>query len=260
MKRIFFLILIISVTFVAPAFSAEKESITLQDVTLALRHPYLLNQENVASNASLLMFNSEFEKSPLMKSKGKAFLLSFLMPGAGEYYIGNKTLAKSFFFTELVLWAGYFSFKSYSDWKRDDMYLFASAHAGANARNKPPQYFVDIGNYDNIYEYNDAKQRQREFFNVYPEDEYYWNWDAVENREEFEQMRISSDRAHNRSIFAIGGIIANHLLSAIDAVWQSYKYNKKLSQGNINGEENFRVQFGGMNHAGNVIVSIETRF
>ncbi len=167
------------------------------------------------------------------KSRGKAFLFSLLIPGAGEYYLGKNTLAKSFFFTEVALWASYISFQTYSNWKRDDMYVIAATHANAEIGDKPSQYFVDLGNYQDIYEYNDAKQRSREFYQVYPIDTYYWSWDDAANQRKFEQLRIASDRAHNRSVFVIGGIIANHLVSAIDAVWQSNRLNKKLQQSGL---------------------------
>lgn len=225
------------------------------DMRLALRYPGLMNTDNLSqAPASMMQQNSQ---DPRLKAKGKAFLYSLLLPGAGEYYVGNKTMAKVFFFTEVILWASAISFDSYSNWKRDDMYVYAATHAGAHAEDKPAQYFVDIGNYDNIYEYNDAKQRQREFYKVYSEDEYYWSWDSQENRDKFENMRISSDRAHNRAIFAIGGIIANHLVSAIDAVWQSNRYNKRIK--NEQNSEGMRLRFDA-HPAGYYAMTLEKRF
>ncbi|MBD3287913.1 hypothetical protein GF337_03845 [candidate division KSB1 bacterium] len=230
-----------------------------EDLRLALKYP-VVAKINIASQVPESMPSPMMQQTsddPRFKAKGKAFLYSLLLPGAGEYYVGNKTMAKAFFFTELFLWAGFFSFDSYSNWKRDDMYVYAATHAGAQAQDKPAQYFVDIGNYDNIHEYNDAKQRQREFYKVYSEEEYYWSWDSPEKREEFEQMRISSDRAHNRAIFAIGGIIANHLVSAIDAVWQSYRYNKRLEK--EQEQQSMRLRFDA-HPAGYYSLTLEKRF
>lgn len=228
------------------------------DVRLALKYPNLMNNESVLQKSKIpSSMMQQTSKDPRLKAKGKAFLYSLLLPGAGEYYVGNKTMAKAFFFTEIILWASAISFDSYSNWKRDDMYVYAATHAGAHAEDKPAQYFVDIGNYDNIYEYNDAKQRQREFYKVYSEEEYYWSWDSPANRDKFENMRISSDRAHNRAIFAIGGIIANHLVSAIDAVWQSYRYNKRIQ--NEQNLESMRLRFDA-HPAGYWAMTLEKRF
>jgi len=164
------------------------------------------------------------------KKRGTAFIISLVLPGAGERYIGKKKLAKAFLITEITLWVGYFAFNEYGKWIRDDALAFAATHSGAKTGHKPSQFFVDIGNYGIIDEYNDAKQRMRQFDKVYTSEDYYWQWDEDKSRRRFENMRIASDQAINRSVFVLGGIFANHLLSAIDAVWQSHRHNKKLNQ------------------------------
>ncbi len=166
----------------------------------------------------------------MSKQKGKAFIRSLLLPGAGEKYLGKKSIAKAFLITEITLWAGYFAFQKYGDWIRDDAYAFAATHSGALTEGKPSQFFVDIGNYSDTNTYNDAKQRMRQFDKVYNSEEYFWQWDEDLHRRQFENMRIASDRAINRSVFVLGGIFANHLLSAVDAVWQTHRYNKKMDQ------------------------------
>ena len=232
------------------------------DLLLTIKYPKLLDSNNYIAESKFSGFrlNTEIKTQKETKSKGKAFLFSLLLPGAGEYYLGKKTVAKSFFITELVLWAGYFSFKTYGDWQRDDMYVYASTHADADVKGKPSQFFVDIGNYHDIYEYNDAKQRRRETFNIYDEEDYYWLWDSSENQYTFEQMRISSDKAHHRATLTVGGIIANHVLSAIDAVWQSYRYNKNLNNKNAKLDKGIKVHFGGLRPSGCVLVSIKKVF
>jgi len=168
------------------------------------------------------------------KNRGKAFIRSLILPGSGERYLGKKTLAKAFLITEITLWVGYFAFNEYSKWIREDAYAFAATHSGAKTDGKPSQFFVDIGNYAGIAEYNDAKQRMRQFDKVYTSEDYFWQWDEDQSRRKFENMRISSDQAINRSVFVLGGIFANHILSAIDAVWQTHRYNKKLKQNSKN--------------------------
>ncbi len=48
-----------------------------------------------------------YEKSP-----GLAFLMSIVLPGAGEFYSGKKMRALGFFGAEALFWAGYFSQKN----------------------------------------------------------------------------------------------------------------------------------------------------
>jgi TM2 domain-containing membrane protein YozV len=170
------------------------------------------------------------DQQKLYKDRKKAFIRSLILPGAGELYLGKRSLAKTFFFTEITLWIGYLAFQEYGKWVRDDALAFAATHSGANTEGKPSQFFIDIGNYFDIYKYNDAKQRMFQFEQVYTEEDYFWSWDLDSNRRKFEQMRIASDRALNRSVFVLGGIFANHLISAIHSVWQTHRYNKKIDK------------------------------
>jgi hypothetical protein len=164
------------------------------------------------------------------KDRRKAFFRSLLIPGAGEQYLGKHTLAKTFFFTEISLWISYFAFREYGKWQRDDALAFAATHSGAKIDGKPSQFFIDMGNYQDIYQYNDAKQRMYQFEKVYNEEDYYWSWDLDASRRKFDNIRLSGDQALNRSVFVLGGIFANHLFSAIHSVWQTHRFNKKLEQ------------------------------
>lgn len=153
-------------------------------------------------------------------SKGKALFLSMLIPGLGEYSAGHKTRAKVFFITEVLLWSTYAGFKTYENWIEDEYRIFATTHARVDAAGKLHKYFVNIGNYDNIYEYNATKLNYRQLEDVYPDD-YAWDWDSDANRHDFKMMRIRSDNANYRALFTLGTILVNHIVSAIDAVWVS---------------------------------------
>jgi hypothetical protein len=162
---------------------------------------------------------SETESISKFPSKGRAFLYSLFVPGAGEYYAGSKKMARVFFTSELLLWTTYFSFRTYGHWKEDDYRRFAVSHAGVNLAGKDHQYFVNIENYDSIQDYNEAKLRQRNIDAMYPENDMYsWQWDSGDSRKRFEQLRIASDTAFNNSLFVIGGIVLNHIISGIDAL------------------------------------------
>ena len=43
-----------------------------------------------------------------LKSPAKAFFYSLAVPGAGQYYLGNKYRAVSFLAADALLWTGYF--------------------------------------------------------------------------------------------------------------------------------------------------------
>ncbi|MBN1155122.1 hypothetical protein JXB12_09425 [candidate division KSB1 bacterium] len=217
----------------------EHDHVQVENVLWSMKYPANVHQcRSIDTRLSMgrgnLHETEEVNIDYRTKSKGKAFLYSFILPGAGEYYLGRKSLAKTFFITEVFLWASYFSFETYSDWLREDMYTMAATHANANIHGRPAQYFVDIGNFNDIYLYNDTKERQREYYKIYDIEDYYWSWQSEEYREKFEDLRISSDRAHNRAVFVVGAIIANHVVSAIDAVWQSSRLEKRMRQQDVN--------------------------
>ena len=191
------------------------------------------------------------------KDRKKAFFRSLILPGAGEHYLGKHTLARAFFATEVTLWLSYFAFRQYGKWMRDDALAFAATHSAAEIQGKPSQFFVDIGNYIDVYQYNDAKLRFGEYEKVYDEQNYFWYWDLDENRRKFENMRIAGDRALNRATFVIGAVFANHLISAIHAPWQTHRYNKKLDQVS---KSNIQIDINTNYFTGEVSLRIQKEF
>jgi hypothetical protein len=170
-----------------------------------------------------------------IKSKGKAFLLSLLLPGLGERYVGNRSKSEIFMATEAGLWLACAGFAAYGDWREQDYHAFAATHANADVSGKPRIFFINMGNFQSVYDYNAAQLRERNLPGYYQDVvANYWNWDSGANRDRFEKLRISADKANNRSTFAIGAILANHIVSAIDAVWSAHRHNKaQLSSVNL---------------------------
>lgn len=193
--------------------------------------------------------NTSVYESDLKSSSGiKAFLLSFVLPGVGEYYAGSKKMAKIFFSSEILLWTTYFSFRTYGNWKKGDYQNLAVSRAGVNLSGKDHSYFVNIENFNSIREYNEAKLQQRQFDEVYPETPYYqWQWDSETSRHQFEKLRISSDTAYHRSLFVIGGIVINHIVSGINAL----RLVRKNRQEN---ENRVRIGLAGLPEGGMMVL------
>jgi hypothetical protein len=216
-----------------------------------------LSSTNANSVNHVSTFVSSNDQPKLYKDRKKAFFRSLILPGAGEYYLGKHTLARAFFATEVTLWLSYFAFRQYGKWIRDDALAFAATHSAAGIEGKPSQFFVDIGNYIDIYEYNNAKLRFGEYEKVYDEGDFFWSWDLDKNRRKFENMRIAGDRALNRSTFVIGAVFANHLISAIHASWQTHRYNKKLDQVS---KSNIQIHINTNYFSGEVSINIQKEF
>lgn len=206
------------------------------------------SERNLTVNGSLQFDRTHLVKMqekmdssvPKAPSKVKALFLSLALPGCGEYYAGSKRVGTIFLASEVTLWAGYLSLRTYGNWKKQDYQLFAAAHAGVDPSGKDHQFFVDVENFASIVDYNNAKLRQRNLNELYPEDKtHYWIWDKDSSRKQYEKMRLSSDKAYNVSLFMIAGIVLNHVVSGIDAVRaarQKEKLNIKVGMSNLNGK------------------------
>lgn len=169
---------------------------------------------------------------PDRKSPATAVLYSLLIPGMGELYADGFDQGKYSLIAEGGLWLTYISFLQYGGWLRDDARRFVAVHSGAQIDSKNDQFFVDVGNFNDTYEYNEKKLIDRTPEKLYDVNGgYYWRWDTDAHRSEFRAMRVSSERVLNNSKFVIGAVIVNHLFSAINAARLARLYNKRVDEG-----------------------------
>jgi hypothetical protein len=96
-----------------------------------------------------------------LKKPGLAVLYSLLLPGMGEMYADDAS-GKYFLIAEGVLWLTYVVFDVRGTAVQDDARAFSTVQAGVNRAGKSDQFFVDIGNFASMDEYNDKKLRDRE--------------------------------------------------------------------------------------------------
>ncbi|MCK9410000.1 MAG: hypothetical protein WCX28_03045 [Bacteriovoracaceae bacterium] len=171
------------------------------------------------------------ETDPLFvekKSPTKAVFYSLLLPGMGELYADGFDEGRYSLIAEGGLWLTYISFRQYGSWLQDDARNYASSHAGAAITGKNDQYFVNLGNFNDTYEYNDKQLQDRELIKVYDVNSgYYWRWDTDNNRREYRALRVSSERVLNNSKFVIATIVVNRIISAINAARLVRLYNQR---------------------------------
>lgn len=223
--------------FLLPAFAqsnCDKDDwIKVSPLTSATTQFALMSYQ-AGQNDDRTQPEKQLDTKSFSKSKGQAMFRSLIIPGWGQNYVGRNNRAKYFFITEVVLWTSYAGFKIYENWLENEYKVFAKTHAQANPTDKAHKYFVNIGNYPNIYEYNAAKLNYRSLDEVYPEDaSHYWQWDNDINRHDFKMMRIRSDNANYRALFSLGAVLVNHMVSAIDAVWITRTKKTEVGQQQI---------------------------
>jgi hypothetical protein len=163
----------------------------------------------------------------------KAFFLSLLIPGAGQYYVGEKGWAKTFLLSEGLLWLGYAGFREYGSWRENDYRVFASVHAGVDPEGKDAEFFNDVGFYDSVFERNRVTlwEEGPEALLVPEGSQPSWAWDGEASRLTFRSLRSSSLTARERSLYVVGGIIMNHVMSAIQAARSASSDGEELQFG-----------------------------
>ena len=147
---------------------------------------------------------------------------SLVLPGWGEYSLGNQIRGRIFVLSETTLFLAILGSHFISKRQETEFRAYAAEHAGISPVGKDRQFWVDIGNYSSLSTFNEEHLRWRDFIALYENnDTWAWAWDSSNNRERFENMRIASDNWRLRGSFLIGGVVLNHIVSAIDALYLS---------------------------------------
>ena len=158
------------------------------------------------------------QSSFVKKSPSLAAIYSILLPGMGELYSGDFGSGKYFLIAEGLLWITYAAFELTGNALRDDSRVYATTHAGVITAGKNDQFFVDVGNFPSLADYNDKKLRDRDLTLLYDASlGYAWQWDSDAARLTFRDQRVRSENMYNNQKFVVAGIIINHVASAINA-------------------------------------------
>jgi len=168
------------------------------------------------------------------KSPALAVLYSLLLPGMGELYAGDYSGGKYFTMLEGGLVVALIGVDRYANWLQSDAYTYAAQHAHAGVDGKDDRYYVALGDYNDVFEYNNAMLRRRLPQYVYnPASSDYWKWDATANRNHYFDLKVTSDNRFNDARFIGAAIVVNHLISAINAGRIAISHNKGLAESSL---------------------------
>lgn len=166
------------------------------------------------------------------KKPDQAFLMSLIVPGAGERYVGSHLKSKLFFFSEIGLWSTLLSFRHLGKWRENDFKLLAATAAGADVSGKDDHYFDMLGFYDSREQYNKIGGVYEHTRPYYPDTKsYFWRWESAEARQKYRSLKNDSKSYFRNANFALALIITNHLLSAVDAYWSATRSNRHIESG-----------------------------
>ncbi|OGC91005.1 MAG: hypothetical protein A2W25_07970 [candidate division Zixibacteria bacterium RBG_16_53_22] len=185
---------------------------------------------------NLPSYASPGQERPHEKSRFLALGLSFVLPGAGQYYTENKSKTIIFGGAEAMIWGGFFGLRQYGGWKKDDYRAWAAFHAGADVNDKPDIYYEKLTYYDNLNEYNQlAPLYDGDEATLFPATrDYYWNWDSDGSRDHYRSLRNQSKNAYRRSLFLLGAALINRVLAGIDA-YRAASYYEEDSEFGLAG-------------------------
>ncbi|MEO0093522.1 MAG: hypothetical protein ABIK93_09485 [candidate division WOR-3 bacterium] len=158
----------------------------------------------------------------------KAMIASALIPGTGEWLLGDKTKGEIFLWLDGAIWLTYFGLSWYGNSKEHDARLFAAKSAGANLDQKSDYYRI-LESYDNAEEYNsvvmrearyrypDSVEAQKEYLAKYG---YFgdsaWDWESDSARFTYFYKRRSARVTLHQAGLVMGAILINRLVSFLD--------------------------------------------
>jgi len=189
------------------------------------------------------------------KSTRKAFLYSFILPGAGEFYSNSKIKAGLFLGLEALFWVGYFNYHGKGADRRDEYQAWANRHWDEKLYRESilKYYGVDIDTLDreagkDSLESDQLKDalvlthwlpdsKDQQYFEMIGKyDQFRYGWEDYSPydknymtllRSYYLELRRDSNRLFDRSKYALIASLANHVLSAFDAAFTVRSYNKK---------------------------------
>ena len=221
-------------------------------ITINLSAQSLVIKDFSANCKTTDLINEDFTRNKVTEKKSVALgvVYSLLLPGMGELYANDYSLGKYFTAADILFWGTLFGMNYYGNLKRDDYIAYAQLHASVNPNGKDDVYWGTIGNYDDIYIYNDDMELMREFDKVYNTETHYWKWDEAANRKRYRSMRNSSETAFNNMKFVVSALILNRIASAVNTILLIKKHNNLVGK----AELNFGV---GINYAQNIPVGLK---
>ena len=177
---------------------------------------------------SLILFSGFSQSQEKSKKTLNPVIQSALIPGWGQKSLQYPDRSRLFTYVETGLLISILGSTTYANILKKNYIAFAVEHAAISSAGKDHKYWVDIGNFKTIEDYNDEHLRNREMDDIYDANlRWSWDWDEDSNRNAFEQKRILSDQMKQVATFGAGAIVLNHIVSAIDALYLKRIDSKK---------------------------------
>ena len=151
---------------------------------------------------------------------GGAFWRSIAVPGWGHYYTDNANWnrGKVHLGAELVLIGSFFGLNSRANRLENQFITLSDLKAGVDISVRGRAFRLAIGDFNSLDEYNDFQLRSRNWNRLIADmPENSWQWESVEDRRRYRELRSGSDRLRNQLPALVGLMVVNRVVSGISA-------------------------------------------
>lgn len=151
----------------------------------------------------------------------KAGGLSLLVPGAGQFYNGERGKGLVMVGVEAVIWGAYLGFDGHADGLHEDARNWAGIYAGTSG-DHPDNFWQSVGRYmDSDAWYESQLREARAFDEDAPPPlgaDQSWQWLSEDYRTSYQKLRADANAAYDRRDLMILFAILNRAVSVFDAV------------------------------------------
>lgn len=164
------------------------------------------------------------------KSKSRAMLLSLLLPGLGEIYVGDsRTRAASFLTAELGIWSTFVLHRRLGKWRKDDFIGYAIVNARVDPTGKDDAFWDMVGFHASRDEYNGFSRVYTPTNPFYPETATWdWQWQDDVERKKYRDLKNDSKSYYRIARFALTAAALNRVVSAFFAWRSAGGHNRQL--------------------------------
>ncbi len=153
--------------------------------------------------------------------KIKAGALSLILPGAGQFYNGDRGKAYLMAGIEAGIWTAYFVFDTQGDNRMGSAREYAGIYAGTGG-DHPESYWQAVGRYLDSDAYEDYLRREaRATGETAPADlpaGDTWQWVNGDRKYDYQKLRADANAAYDRRDFMILFAVVNRAVAVVDAV------------------------------------------
>lgn len=223
-------------------FAGQLQADSLPIGSTWLSRDYLADADSLNTTPDQITGLHVSRKSPL-----KAFAMSAVIPGAGEFYTGKKTVGLIKTALEVGLWVGYFHYTGQAEDKKDEYEDFADIHWNFNRWETwyDNSGWADVGS--ETFERYDNGEPVKDHHYYEKLGKYPWaqgGWDDFKdeyqnddlqvvqyspNHETYLGMRKDKNNLNDNATLAASLAMVNHLVSGFHAAFLARSVNKTLS-------------------------------